>query len=82
MIDLSKYSPDSKKYFLVFLLFVIVFLLSVIGYMGMQALDLEKQQITDVEAQTILDTLPNNPDANGLTPKDKAKILDELQSAE
>jgi hypothetical protein len=77
-MNLSQYSPDSQKAFVVFLLFVIVVLLCFIGYIGLYTKSLEKKIIEPSEAQAILDTLPDNQDANGLSSQDKAKFLNGL----
>ncbi len=78
----SQYSAASRKSFIVFLFVVVLLLLGVIAYMGMYAKDLETEIITAEEAQSILDTLPENPDATGLSPKDKAGLLQGLGSGE
>lgn len=74
-MDLSKYSPDSQKSFVVFLFFVIVVLLCFIGYIGLYTKSLEEKVIEPTEAQAILDELPDNQDSNGLTSQDKATLL-------
>lgn len=74
-MDLSKYSPDSQKSFVVFLFFVIIVLLCFIGYIGLYTKSLEEKVIEPAEAQGILDTLPDNQNSNGLSSEDKAKLL-------
>lgn len=82
-MNLSQYSPDSQKAFVVFLVFVIVVLLSFVGYLGLYTKSLEEKLVEPSEAQAYLDTLPDNPDANGLSSQDKAGILNGLnQTAE
>lgn len=78
-MDTTTYSPASKKSFVIFLLVVILFLIGVIVYMGMQIQVLKKEIVTPEEAQAALDQLPDNPDADGLSPLDRAKILEGLQ---
>lgn len=77
-MNLSQYSPDSQKAFVVFLIFVVIVLLCFIGYMGLYTKSLEKEVIEPAEAQAILDTLPDNPDANGLSSQDRANLLNGL----
>ena len=77
-MNLSQYSPDSQKAFVVFLCFVIFVLLCFVGYYGLYVKDLEKKVIEPAEAQAILDTLPDNPESNGLSSKDKAGLLNGL----
>lgn len=78
----SMYSESSKKSFIIFLIVVIFLLLGVIAYIGLYAKDLEREIVTDAEAVVILDALPDNPDANGMTPADKAALLKDLGSRE
>ncbi len=78
----SQYSSASRKSFLFFLFIVILILLGVIGYFGLHIKDLEKKEITSEEAQLALDQLPDNPDASGLSPQDRAKILEGLSTGE
>ncbi|MBY0539115.1 hypothetical protein K2P56_01605 [Patescibacteria group bacterium] len=77
-MNLSQYSPDSQKAFLAFLFFVVIVLLCFIGYQGLYTKSLEEKVIEPQEAQAILDTLPDNPDSDGLTSQDRASLLNEL----
>lgn len=75
----SQYSAGSQKSFVIFLFVVILGLLGVIGYLWMYIQDLEKEIVTPEEAQAILDQLPDNPDADGLSPRDRAQLLQGLE---
>ncbi len=78
MDSAPQHFSGSHKSLVLFLLIVIVLLLGIIGYVGMYAKDLEEQIVTPEEAQAIIDQLPDNPEADGLSPQDRARILEGL----
>jgi flagellar basal body-associated protein FliL len=75
----SQHSARSQKSFVIFLFVVILGLLGVVGYLWMYVQDLEDEIVTPEEAQAILAQLPDNPDADGLSPQDRAKLLEGLE---